>query len=83
MEYEEEILNTREQSHGDYALTADISQRLKDVLTPHIQCTTAVQRESFSMICTKLSRIASGSPDEPDHWDDIAGYAKLVSERLK
>jgi hypothetical protein len=31
------------------------------------------------MIALKLSRILSGKPDEQDHWDDIAGYARLAS----
>ena len=33
------------------------------------------------MIATKLSRILTGGPDFRDHWDDIAGYAKLASAR--
>jgi len=32
------------------------------------------------MIALKLSRILSGQADFKDHWDDIAGYAKLASE---
>jgi hypothetical protein len=31
------------------------------------------------MICLKLSR-AVQNPDYIDHWDDIAGYAKLGAE---
>ena len=32
------------------------------------------------MIALKLSRILSGQSNFKDHWDDIAGYAKLGSE---
>ena len=32
------------------------------------------------MIALKLSRILSGQSNFKDHWDDIAGYAKLASE---
>ena len=34
------------------------------------------------MISTKLARIASGNPNELDHWKDIAGYADLSSAQL-
>ena len=35
------------------------------------------------MIIAKLSRIIYGNPNHADHWIDIAGYAKLVSDRLE
>jgi hypothetical protein len=41
-----------------------------------------VQREAVEMILHKVGRIISGDPNVHDHWDDIAGYAKLVSERI-
>jgi hypothetical protein len=34
------------------------------------------------MICHKLGRIAAGDIDYADSWHDIAGYAKLVEDRL-
>ena len=34
------------------------------------------------MIACKIARILSGDPNWRDHWDDIAGYATLVAERL-
>jgi hypothetical protein len=34
------------------------------------------------MICHKISRIANGDPNYADSWDDIAGYAKLVSDYI-
>ena len=44
---------------------------------------SADQRESIHMILVKLSRILYGKHDHVDHWDDIAGYATLVVNRLK
>lgn len=38
---------------------------------------TASQKEALDMIAVKVSRIVCGNPSEPDHWDDIMGYAKL------
>jgi hypothetical protein len=41
------------------------------------------QREALEMIANKISRILNGNPDFVDSWEDIAGYAILVAERLK
>jgi hypothetical protein len=84
-QYQNEVLNEREGTHGDYAATAAIAQELKYVLSKEGRTILlpAVHRESLDLICTKLARIISGNHDEPDHWKDIAGYANLVSERLK
>ena len=41
------------------------------------------QREAIDMIIHKLGRIINGNPDKVDHWTDIAGYAKLVADRLE
>jgi hypothetical protein len=35
------------------------------------------------MIAHKIGRIINGDPDYIDSWDDIAGYAKLVADRLR
>jgi len=35
------------------------------------------------MIAHKIGRIINGDPDYDDSWVDIAGYAKLVSDRLQ
>jgi len=35
------------------------------------------------MICHKIGRIVNGDPNYYDSWADIAGYAKLVSDRLE
>jgi hypothetical protein len=85
--YQNEVLNERETTHGDYAVTADIAQCLKDRVRfyggKYCGELTLIQKESLDLICTKIARILSGNPNEPDHWKDIAGYANLVSERLK
>jgi hypothetical protein len=81
--YNEPILNEREQSHGDFSLTATLAQCLKATIRNKVTVDlTKVQRESLDMICTKIARICTGNPNEVDHWKDIAGYAKLISEKL-
>lgn len=79
------VVDGREATHGDFLMNADIAQRLKTALTtgPSWDGMSPVQRESAHHICTKLSRIVSGNPDCLDHWDDIAGYAELVSRTLR
>lgn len=41
------------------------------------------QKESLDMIAHKIGRILAGDPDYADSWHDIAGYAKLVDDRLQ
>lgn len=41
------------------------------------------QRESLEMIAHKIGRILNGDPNYADSWADIAGYAKLVADRLE
>jgi hypothetical protein len=85
MTYKNEVLNEREKTHGNFSDTAHIAQGLKEVLRrcPEFDKLDSAQRESLEMICTKMARILSGNPDEPDHWKDGAGYFNLVSERLQ
>lgn len=74
----------RGDTHGDYEAMSETAQALKDTihdaqgvhkLPPHA-------RESLDLIATKIARIVCGKWDERDHWDDIGGYAKLVSDRI-
>jgi hypothetical protein len=79
------VLARREHTHGDFAATALIAQRLKDVSknTPNWSgALTDVQRESLEAIFTKIARILSGDPNHHDHWADIEGQARLASEQL-
>jgi hypothetical protein len=41
------------------------------------------QQEALDMICHKIGRIVNGDPNYADSWIDIAGYAKLVADRLE
>ena len=76
------LLVEREKTHGYFPYNAAISQELKKII--HAPTTlrnfSDVQSEALDMIALKLSRILSGQANFKDHWDDIAGYAKLVSE---
>lgn len=75
------LLQEREKTHGSFEKNAAISQELKHII--HVRSKdieSPSHREALDMIALKLSRILSGQADFKDHWDDIAGYAKLASE---
>lgn len=78
------ILAEREKTHGSFSVHAKCTQTLEDTFYSYKDCSsfTAVQLESLHMIFHKLGRIAAGSPHFRDHWDDIAGYATLVSKDI-
>lgn len=83
------LLTQRSKTHGDFDDNSRISQALKHVIAvENIARQTRGQlplpshtREAIDMILHKISRAVAGDADFRDHWDDIAGYAKLVSER--
>lgn len=79
-----EILSDRQKTHGDFKTQAMVSRKFKNVLqdSPNVRSLEADQVEALAMILTKISRIVCGNPNEPDHWKDIEGYARLVSMRL-
>jgi hypothetical protein len=80
----EQLLDERGRTHGDFRLHAEITQDLKSVIYGRIASTpTPTQREALEMILHKIGRIAAGDPNFVDHWDDIAGYAKLVANELR
>lgn len=79
------LLETRASTHGDYTANAKNTQATMRVWenTPNWEEITADQMESLHMIAHKVSRILCGNSEEPDHWDDIAGYAKLSADRCR
>lgn len=82
------LLAGRGKTHGEFADTARIAHRIKDVMLDEClaridrgqAALTPEHRETLDMIAMKVARIISGDPDFSDHWDDIAGYAKLCSK---
>jgi hypothetical protein len=78
------IIDDRKGTHGDFTDVAAMAQALKK-LCRHGQSfdkLTPVQVEGLDMILHKVARILSGNPNEPDHWLDVEGYARIVRERL-
>lgn len=79
-----EMLADRKKQHGDFTVHARLSQQLKNVArdTCGYKSMSDVQREAIDMILHKVARILAGNPDHHDHWDDIAGYAKITRDRI-
>lgn len=40
-------------------------------------------QQSIDTILDKIARILNGDPNYLDNWDDIQGYAKLISDRIR
>lgn len=78
-------LQERENRYGVFAEHANITQRLKMVMydTPKYSELENDQIEALDMIAHKIGRILNGDPNYADSWVDIAGYAKLVADRLE
>jgi hypothetical protein len=80
----EELLIERGKTHGEYTDHARCTQNIMRAIQSEMnwERLSDIQKESLHMFAHKIGRIATGNPDIHDHWDDIAGYAKLVSDRI-
>ncbi len=80
----EELLVERGKTHGEYTDHARCTQNIMRAMQSekNWDSLSDIQKESLHMFAHKMGRIATGNPDVHDHWDDIAGYAKLVSDRI-
>jgi hypothetical protein len=76
------LTTTRHSTHGDWQQQSGCARQLKEVISfgAGENGLSASQHEALDMIAVKISRILTGNPNEPDHWDDIMGYAKLGKE---
>ena len=81
------ILTERGNRYGAFTGHATVTQDLKSAIASHLRSRQKAlahdQQEALDMICHKIGRIINGDPDYDDSWVDIAGYAKLVADRLQ
>lgn len=82
-----QTLTDRGNRYGPFTGHAEVTQGLKRFMAAELACRNKVladdQWEALEMIAHKIGRIINGDPDYADSWVDIAGYAKLVSDRLQ
>jgi hypothetical protein len=80
-------LDARAEQYGTFYDVASLSQGLKNAMMAHLQkhgkTLVVDQQEALEFILSKIARILNGDPNYADNWIDIAGYAKLVAERLQ
>jgi hypothetical protein len=85
MKTTEEVIEERSKTHGNYSDVAAFAQAVMRAVeaTPNWPLLSDVHRDGIHMIMHKVSRALNGDPMEPDHFDDIAGYAKLVANWIR
>lgn len=73
------LTTERAKTHGSWIEQATMSAILKrDMRTASgWHALPAYKAEALDMLAVKIARILCGNADEPDHWDDIQGYALL------
>ena len=80
-------LDERAKDYGKFKDSAALMQGIKRLLADHARRHDKTfaddQWEALEMIVHKMARIVNGNPDKVDHWVDIAGYAKLIADRLQ
>ena len=83
----EVVLIARGNRYGIFTGHAHVTQDLKRVVRLHLVARDKRladdQQEAIYMIMHKIGRIVNGDANYDDSWIDIAGYAKLVADRLK
>lgn len=81
------VLNERGSRYGKFTTHAAVTQAFKRVTVRFLRegdkSLSDDQQEALDMIFHKVGRIINGDPDYADSWVDIAGYAKLVADRLE
>jgi hypothetical protein len=82
----DDILQSRSNTHGDYAKKCVTIQAIKNAMRNSDHSWHLLRhdiQESLDMFATKIGRIIHGDEECIDHWQDIEGYARLISQRLQ
>ena len=70
--------------YGEFDNHARITQNIKAAMadSPNWATLDDDMREALEMVAHKIGRILNGDPRYADSWHDIAGYVRLVEQRL-
>jgi hypothetical protein len=81
------ILDARAKTYGPFRDVSELTLTLVDAVNARLKdrdiSLADDQSVALFMIQHKIARIITGDADHIDSWDDIAGYAKLVADRLR
>ena len=81
----EQILAQRKEQYGEYKAVAKMTAKACKAL----KIDDGLRKKHFAhwfaavMILNKLARVRNGEINHKDSWDDIAGYARLISQLIK
>lgn len=78
------LIDSRQGTHGEFNENSRATWEIVRALQAERNWSVLPDnmKHALYMIAHKMGRIVAGNPEEPDHWDDIAGYATLVSQRI-
>lgn len=86
----QEILNQRGPVYGDFVNNAKMHRKLWDAIMHGLLLSGRTVSDlppdtvtAADMIALKLSRLFTGDVNDLDGWDDIAGYARLIANRIR
>lgn len=82
----EELNKARGGVYGPFEGNAVVAQAIKDAMRSHPKWADipADGKEALDIIALKVSRIVTGNdPNYLDSWDDISGYVRCVTERIR
>ena len=83
----EHLLDKRAEQYGSFMASAETAIKIKGAIhgaiARHDVHLFPDQILALDMIAVKISRIVNGNASYKDSWIDIAGYAKLVADRLE
>ena len=83
----EHLLDKRAEQYGSFMASAETAIKIKgamhNAIARHDVHLFPDQILALDMIAVKISRIVNGNASHKDSWIDIAGYAKLVADRLE
>lgn len=80
-----DILAERGKTHGSYADVACSAQKIKEAFrgSRNWQSLNPAHKEALEMMAMKIARVLNGNPHEPDHWNDLSGYATLGAQSVE
>lgn len=84
MDSTDQLIKERGATYGNFTDVARVAQGLKNFVRKELRGSVLpdCQQEALEFIMTKIARLICGQSNHEDTWQDIAGYARLVVDRL-